>query len=76
MAYQEPTGARKPMAPEAKAKIAEAVRRAAARKREEMGLPPIQSGNSVNSVAPTYIEKPIELVKMRDRKSTRLNSSH
>ena len=53
MAYQEPTGLRKPMTPEAKAKIAEAVRRAAARKREEMGLPPIQSGNNVNSVAPT-----------------------
>lgn len=67
MAYQEPTGARKPMTPEAKAKIAEAVRRAAARKRAEMGLPPIQSENNVNSVAPTYIEKPIELVKMRDQ---------
>jgi hypothetical protein len=62
MAYKEPTGNRKPMTPEAKARIAEAVRLAAARKREEQGLPPISQGNTP---APDFIEKPLELVRMK-----------
>jgi hypothetical protein len=62
MAYKEPTGNRKPMSPEAKARIAEAVRLAAAKKREEQGLPPITHGNTP---APDYIEKPLELVRMK-----------
>jgi KaiC/GvpD/RAD55 family RecA-like ATPase len=62
MAYKEPTGNRKPMSPEAKARIAEAVRLAAAKKREEQGLPPITHGNIP---APDYIEKPLELVRMK-----------
>ena len=62
MAYKEPTGTRKPMSDEAKARIAEAVRLAAAKKREEQGLPPITHGNIP---APDYIEKPLELVRMK-----------
>ena len=46
----------------AKARIAEAVRLAAAKKREEQGLPPITHGNTP---APDYIEKPLELVRMK-----------
>ena len=62
MAYKEPTGTRKPMSEEAKARIAEAVRLAAAKKREEQGLPPLTHNNIP---APDYIEKPLELVRMK-----------
>jgi hypothetical protein len=62
MAYKEPTGTRKPMSDEAKARIAEAVRIAAAKKREEQGLPPLSANNTP---APDYIEKPLELVRMK-----------
>jgi KaiC/GvpD/RAD55 family RecA-like ATPase len=62
MAYREPTGTRKPMSEEAKARIAEAVRLAAAKKREEQGLPPLTANNIP---APDYIEKPLELVRMK-----------
>ena len=62
MAYKEPTGTRKPMSEEAKARIAEAVRLAAAKKREEQGLPPLTHNNTP---APDYIEKPLELVRMK-----------
>lgn len=62
MAYKEPTGTRKPMTEEAKARIAEAVRLAAAKKREEQGLPPLTSNNIP---APDYIEKPLELIRMK-----------
>ena len=62
MAYKEPTGTRKPMSDEAKARIAEAVRIAAAKKRQEQGLPPLSANNTP---APDYIEKPLELVRMK-----------
>lgn len=63
MAYKEPNGLRKPMSDEAKARIAEAVRLAAAKKREEQGLPPLsQVGPHVPP--PAFIEKPLELVRM------------
>ena len=63
MAYKEPNGLRKPMSDEAKARIADAVRLAAARKREEQGLPPLlQVGAHVPP--PAFIEKPLELVRM------------
>ena len=62
MAHKEPTGLRKPMSDEAKARIAEAVRAAAAKKREEQGLPPL---SQANTPAPDYIEKPLELVRMK-----------
>jgi predicted ATP-dependent serine protease len=66
MAHKESTGQRKPMTEEAKAKIAEAVRLAAAKKREEQGLPPIT--NSSSSVpAPAFLERPLELVKMSEQ---------
>lgn len=63
MAYREPTGQRKPMSDEAKARIAEAVRKAAEKKRQEMGL---LSGSSTPA-APDFLERPLELVKMRDQ---------
>jgi KaiC/GvpD/RAD55 family RecA-like ATPase len=66
MAYKEPTGSRKPMSDDAKARIAEAVRLAAAKKRIEQGLPPITVvGGSVQ--APSFIEKPLELVRMSNQ---------
>ena len=74
MAYREPKGMRKPMSEEARAKIAEAVKANAARKREEMGLPPLSqfsNGGSYQSsqgIPFDYIEKPIELVKMSQQK--------
>ena len=55
------TGTRKPMSPEAKARIAEAVKASAARKRVEMGLPPTQpNGEPIRT-------KPLELVRMKDQ---------
>jgi hypothetical protein len=64
MAHKEAQGLRKPMSDEAKAKIAEAVRLAAQKKREEMGLPPV---GSPSAPAPDYIEKPLELVRMSNQ---------
>ena len=60
MAYKEPNGIRKPMSEEAKARIAEAVRIAAAKKRLE---------NGVFESAPNdkFINRDIELVKMSDQ---------
>jgi predicted ATP-dependent serine protease len=49
------------MSPEAKARIAEAVKASAARKRLEMGLPPTQPNGE-----PTRT-KPLELVRMKDQ---------
>jgi predicted ATP-dependent serine protease len=69
MAYSEPTGQRKPMSDEARANIANAVRAAAAKKREGLGLPPIsheQRGNYIPSQS-DFIDKAIELVKMKDQ---------
>lgn len=58
MAYKEPNGIRKPMSEEAKARIAEAVRIAAAKKRLESGLS-ASPGSSEK-----FMERDIELVKM------------
>lgn len=63
MAYREPTGQRKPMSDEAKARIAEAVRKAAEKKRQEMGL---LNGSSA-SATPDFLERPLELVKMSEQ---------
>lgn len=49
MAYRPPSGERKPMSEEARAKIAEALRRKAEARRIEQGLPP----NSVTSTRPS-----------------------
>jgi len=65
MAFKEPTGQRKPMTEEAKARIAEAMRQAAIRKRIEQGLPPTPVTPTPS--APTFVEKPLELVKMKDQ---------
>ena len=64
MAYTPPTGLKKPMSDEARQKIADAVRASAARKRAEAGLPPI---GEPNAPAPDYIERPLELVRMKDQ---------
>ena len=64
MAHKESQGLRKPMSDEAKAKIAEAVKFAAQRKRQEMGLPP--AGFPL-APRPDYIEKPLELVRMSNQ---------
>lgn len=66
MAYKEPSGQRKPMSEEARARIAEAVRVAAAKKREEQGLPPITTP-SASVPAPAFLERPLELVKMSEQ---------
>jgi hypothetical protein len=63
MAHKEPTGQRKPMSDEARARIAEAVRLSAAKKREEQGLPPITTPSSTVP-APAFLERPLELVQM------------
>ena len=70
MAYQPPTGQRKPMSEEARARIAEAVRQAAERKRLAMGLPTITgpSQAQINQPqTPHFAEKPLELVRMSDQ---------
>jgi hypothetical protein len=71
MAYKPPTGLRKPMSPEAKAKIAQKMKEAALRKRQDAGLPPLGS-TQPRAVAPLpplqeFIEKPLELVMMKDQ---------
>ena len=53
------TGTRKPMSPEAKARIATAVKASAARKRLEMGIAPA-SGEPTRT-------RPLELVRMKDQ---------
>jgi len=60
MARKQSTGIRKPMSEEARARIAESVRLAAAKKREEIGLPPIINGQPAQ---PKRV-KPLELVQM------------
>ena len=64
MAHIPSTGKRKPMSDEARAKIAESVRAAAAKKREDQGLPPISHGITP---APDYMERPLELVRMSEQ---------
>ena len=67
MAYQPPTGQRKPMSDEARARIAEAVRVAAQRKREQMGLPPASFTPTVQAITSQFSDKPLELVRMKDQ---------
>ena len=64
MAYQPPTGQRKPLSEEAKAKIAEAIRQNAIKKRTEMGLPPT---GPIPTPPPAFTEKPLELVRMKNQ---------
>lgn len=65
MAYKPPAGLRKPMSQEAKERIAQAMRESAARKREQLGLPPL----TPNTYPPEeqFVEKPLELIKMKDQ---------
>ena len=65
MAYKPPTGIRRPMSPEAKERIARAMRESAARKREQLGLPPVTSEESEEQIG--FVEKPLELVRMKDQ---------
>lgn len=51
------------MSDEARARIAEAVKLSAAKKREEQGLPPITTPSSTVPV-PAFLERPLELVQM------------
>ena len=67
MARKESTGQRAPMSPEARQRIAEAVRLAAERKRQEMGLPPVQPTAQRQPVSPVFVDRAIELVKMQDQ---------
>ncbi len=68
MAYKPPTGIRKPMSEEAKERIAQAMRDSAARKRESLGLPPIEHQHqSYHTPPPPMVEKPLELVRMKDQ---------
>jgi predicted ATP-dependent serine protease len=68
MAYKQPTGIRKPMTPEAKERIAQAMRESAARKRESLGLPPVTLPQPVFQYRPEQMaEKPLELVRMKDQ---------
>lgn len=63
MAFKQPTGQRTPMSPEAKARIAEAVRLAAIRKKQEQSF-----RQDIHPVVDSFIDKPIELVRMKDQK--------
>jgi hypothetical protein len=68
MAYKQPTGIRKPMTPEAKERIAQAMRDSAARKRDSLGLPPVTLPQPVFNFRPEpIVEKPLELVRMKDQ---------
>lgn len=62
MARKTSTGIRKPMSPEARAKIAQAVKKSAQKKRIEAGLPP-------DSVLPNTPRrsKPLDIVQMRNQ---------
>jgi len=62
MARKTSTGIRKPMSPEARAKIAEAVKKSAQKKRIEAGLPPDQP----LPVGPVR-QKPIDIIQMRNQ---------
>lgn len=53
------------MTPEAKERIAQAMRESAARKREQLGLPPLSTTPQITEE--TFVEKPLELVKMKDQ---------
>ena len=61
MARKENTGERKPMSAEARERIAEAVKQAAARKRLEQGL------SAVPGTSEKFVNREIELVKMADQ---------
>jgi len=63
MARKQTTGIRKPMSPEAKAKIAQSVAQAAKKKRIAAGLPE----NGILSVIPAR-SKELAIVQMRDQK--------
>ena len=65
MAYRPPTGQRKPLSDEAKAKIAEAIRQKAIQKRIEMGLP--ETPTFSPKEPQVFTDKPIELVRMKDQ---------
>jgi len=67
MAFKEPTGQRKPMSEEARTRIAEAVRLAAIRKRESMGLPAASFIPAPQAMQTQFTDKPIELVRMKDQ---------
>jgi predicted ATP-dependent serine protease len=67
MARKQSTGQRAPMSPEARQRIAEAVRLAAERKRQDMGLPPVQPTAQRPQVNPSFVDRAIELVKMQDQ---------
>lgn len=69
MAYKPPTGLRKPMSPEAKERIAQAMRDSAAKKRQDLGLPPVANTFAPSAPPPPqeFIEKPLELVKMKEQ---------
>lgn len=66
MAYKPPTGIRKPMSPEAKARIAQAMRESADRKRQDAGIPSLTSVANLPT-PPDFVEKPLELVRMSDQ---------
>jgi len=53
------------MTPEAKERIAQAMRESAARKREQLGLPPLSITPQITEE--TFVEKPLELIKMKDQ---------
>ena len=56
------------MSPEARQRIAEAVRLAAERKRMEQGLPPVQPGQSrPQQITPQFVDRPVELIQMEDQ---------
>lgn len=63
MAHKPAAGLRKPMTPEAKARIAEAVRLAALRKRQDQIFRQ-DTGPSPDA----FMDKPIELVKMKEQR--------
>ena len=74
MAFKPPTGQRKPMSDEARARIAESVRLAAMKRRAELGIPEPTTTSGGSSVAPyqytptpQFVDKPIVLVKMDDQ---------
>jgi len=66
MAFKEPTGQRKPMSDEARARIAQAVKDAANRRRAAQGLPPV-ADFSPASIPSAFSEKDLEIVKMKDQ---------
>ena len=68
MSRKPSTGQRSPMSPEARQRIAEAVRLAAERKRSEQGLPPVQPGQSrPQQITPQFVDRPVELIQMENQ---------